>query len=59
MVLPMVFSQELLLAGLQPALTELFAAPELHLGGSLGDFGIRHLGEHLEQTAGQEQETAG
>ena len=45
----MVFSQELLLAGLQPALTELFAAPELHLGGSLGDFGIRHLGEHLEQ----------
>lgn len=33
--------EELLLAGLQPALTELFAAPELHLGGSLGDFGIR------------------
>lgn len=34
--------EELLLAGLQPALTELFAAPELHIGcGSLGDFGIR------------------
>ena len=44
------FSEELLLAGLQPALTELFAGPaSLHLAGALGDFGIRRLGEDLEQ----------
>lgn len=35
--------KELLLAGLQPALTELFSAPELHAGPVLAEFGIRYL----------------
>lgn len=36
--------EELLLAGLQPALTELWTSAELHTGPVLAEFGIRRLG---------------